>query len=75
MDMAGFANIREIGVLREEPIPRVDGVRAGDLRRRNDVRNIEIAFRGRAGTDADRLVRQLHMHAIAVCLGMHRDCF
>jgi len=49
------------------------GVGAGYLGRGDYARNIKVAFRRRVGADAYRLVRELHVQALPVYLGMHGD--
>ena len=49
----------------------MDGVDVGDLGRADDRRNIQIAARALGRTDADRLVGETHVQAVAVGLGVH----
>jgi len=55
-----------VGVLGEEPVARVDGVGAGDLGRRDDAGDVEVALLGRRRPDADLLVRVGDVEAVAV---------
>jgi hypothetical protein len=47
-------------------------LRLGNLRCHQDVRDVEVALRAGRRADADRLVRQLHMQRVAVCLRIDR---
>jgi len=56
----------EPGVLGHEAVARVDRVAAGDERRRDDVRDVEVRTRDRARTDAERFVRLTHVQRFAI---------
>ena len=57
-DKAGALNLLgKVGVLGEETITRVNRYRAGDFRRTDDSRDVEIAFYGRSRANTDRLIR------------------
>ena len=49
------------------------GVGAGDLARRQQCRDVEIAVLGRRRPDADAFVGKPHMHRVGVGGRMHRD--
>ena len=66
-------DLGELGILAEEAVAGMDRVRAGDFRRGYDVRDVQIAVGRRRWADADRLVRQPHVHRIGVGGGMDRD--
>ena len=53
---AALADLGELGVLGEEAVARVDRVRAGDLGRRDDARDVQVAVARRRRADADVLV-------------------
>ena len=56
----------EAGVLRQEAIAGVDGVRPGDGGSRQDVGNVEIGIFRRRRADADAFIGQAHMHCLGV---------
>ena len=57
---------REIGVLGQKTIARMNTHRVGDFRRGNDGGHVQIAFGGRRGADADGLVGQQHVFQVVV---------
>ena len=60
----------KVGVLRQEPIPRVDGLGPGDQGGGNHPLLVEVAV-GRAGAPhAVALVGQGHVEGVLVCLGI-----
>ena len=60
----------ELGILGEQAVSGVDGLAAGEHRRRNDGAHVEVALcRGR-GPDADALIRQHDVQGVAVRLGV-----
>ena len=63
----------EFGVLGEEPIAGMDRVAVRRLRGGDDVRDLQVALRGRRGADAHRVVGQPHMERIAVGRGVDGD--
>ncbi len=67
------ADARELGVLGQEAVARVDGVGAGDLGRGDDGRDVEVALRRRRRPDADGLVGEADGECVAVGRGVHRD--
>ena len=65
--------VGEVRVLGEEPIARVNGLRVGHLRRRDDGRHIQVALRAGRRSDADGLVGEAHVLGLAVRLGVDDD--
>jgi hypothetical protein len=51
----------------------VDGVRARDLGRADDRGDVQVGVDAARGPDADGLVREAHVEARAVGLGVHGD--
>src|SRR6185312_10156259 len=72
-DLVIAQDFRKARVLREKPVARMHGIRAGDLAGGEQIGNVEIAFACGRGPDANRFVRKLHMHRVGVGGGMHRD--
>ena len=66
-------DLGELGVFAEEAIAGMDRVGVGDLGRRDDVGDVEIAVLGRRRADADRFVGQPDVHRIGVGGRMDRD--
>ena len=73
LDVAGAADLGEVGVLRQESVTGVDGVDVGDLGGGDDAGDVEIAVGRPGGADADRLVRQADVGGIAVGGGIDGD--
>jgi hypothetical protein len=65
-------DLGEAGVLGQEAVAGVDGLGPGDLRRRDDRRDVQVALGRGSRPDADALVRQAHVHGVAIRLGVHR---
>ena len=72
-DAMRFQNIGKARVLRQEAVTGMHSVSAGDLAGGNDRRNVEIAFAGRRGPDANAFIGKAHVHGIGVGGGMHGD--
>ena len=70
-DADGFADFGEVGVLGEESIAGMDGIRTGDLGRAQDVGNISVAESGVGRPDADLLVGCAYMRARRI--GLRKD--
>jgi hypothetical protein len=69
---AGFLDpLAEIGVFGKEAVAGMDGLGVGDLRRRDDRRDVEVALPGRRRADADRFVGELDILRLGVGFGMH----
>jgi len=75
LDFALFADIRELGLFREESVAGMDGVHIGDLRRADDAADLQVALAAGAGADADGFIRQMDVHGVHVCLGINGDGF
>jgi hypothetical protein len=71
-DAVGFDDFGKARVFRQEAIARMDCIGLGDLGRRDDRGDVEIAVLGRGRPDADRMVGQADMHGISVGGGMDR---
>ena len=67
-----FATFGELGVLRQEAIAWMHGLRAGLLAGLDDAVGQQIALAAGRGADVHRLVGQLHMARVAVGVGIHR---
>ncbi len=61
-----FADFREVGVLGEKAISRVDRVTTGDQRRRDDRGDVVVRLRRRRRSDADRFIRKAHRERIGI---------
>ncbi len=67
-DMARLADFRQIRALRQESVPRVNGVGPGDLGRADDRRNVQIAVGAARRADADILVSEADVQRVLVRL-------
>ena len=63
----------EIRVLGKKAIARMNGLRIGDLGRRDDCRNVQVALRGGRRTNAHRFVGKSDVLGLAVRLRVHDD--
>ena len=72
-DLVLLENVGETRVLGEKTVAWMNGVRAGDLARRNDRGNVEIAVTRRRRTDAYALVGELDVHRVPVGGRIDRD--
>jgi hypothetical protein len=72
-DALGLDPARELGVLGQEPVARVDRLGAGLLAGRDDLVGDEVRLAARRRTDQDRLVGQLDVQRVAIGFGIHRD--
>jgi hypothetical protein len=59
-------------ILRQETVPGMDGVGAGDLGRADNPVQFQVALTCGRRTDTHRLVCQLDVEGLAVGLGVHR---
>ena len=73
LDVAGLADLREVGALGEESVAGMDGVRAGDLGGAQHRRHAQVAVGAARRADADVLVGEPHVQRVLVGLGVHRD--
>ena len=65
LDVAGLADLGEVGALGEEAVAGVDRVGAGDLGRADDRRDVQVAVGAARRADADVLVGEAHVQAVA----------
>ena len=73
LDVAARAHLREMRVLREEAVARMNCIHVGDLRGADDAIDLEIALRAGRRPDADGFIRELDMEAFHVGLGIDGD--
>jgi hypothetical protein len=66
LDVARAADLGEVGVLREEAVAGVDGLDVADLGGADEAGDVQVAFRGGGGADADGFVRQAQVGRVAV---------
>ncbi len=66
-------SLREIGVLRQETIARMNGLCADASCRLNDRSARQIAFGGGRPPDPDRLVGERHVQRVSVSVGIDGD--
>ena len=71
-DVAGLADFREIGALRQEAVARVNRVGAGDLGRADHRRHVQVAVGAPRRADADVLVGKAAVQRVLVGLGEDR---
>ncbi len=64
---------REAGVLAQEAVAGVDGIDVGDFGGADDGGHVQIAARALGRADADGLVGEAHVGAVAVGLGIDGD--
>jgi hypothetical protein len=73
LDVAGGAHLRQVGALGQEPVAGMNRVGAGDLRRADHRRHVQITVRASRRSDADVLVRKFDVERVLVGLGVHGD--
>ena len=66
-----FHPVGEVGVFRQKAVPGVNRFGVRYFRRRNDGRDVEVAFRRGRRADADALVGELHVHRVGVGGGVN----
>src|SRR5665213_1876167 len=72
LDVRSAAHLGEVRILAEQTIAGMNRVHIGDLRRRDDRRNIQVTISRPWRTDTDGLIGEAHMQAVAVGLAIHR---
>ena len=72
LDMAGFADFREVGAFREEPVAGVNGVGAGHFGCTDDRRHIQVAVGAAGWADADVFIGKPHVERVLIGLGVDR---
>src|SRR5207237_6698063 len=70
-DVRRAYDVGELRVLGEKAVARVQGVRARDLGRGDDARNVEVAVARRRPPDAHVVVGEARVEAVAIRLGVH----
>ncbi len=71
--LGGLAHLSKVGALRQEAVTRMDGVRPGDFRRRNNAGHVQIALGTARRPNAHRLIGKADVEGIAVGLGIDGD--
>ena len=66
LDVVRLDDLGELGVFRQEAVTGVDRVGLRDLRRRDDVGDVEIAVGGGRRADAHGVVGQAHVHGVGI---------
>ena len=74
-EVSPVADLGELGVLRQESVAGMYGLRTGDFGCRNNPRDVQITLGGLGWTDAHRLVREPHVQGLAVRVRVHGDRF
>ena len=69
------AGVGEVGVLGQEAVAGMDGLRAGGQRHGDDFFAAQIAFLGGRRADQDRFVADRDVLGVGVRLGIHGDGF
>ena len=67
------AGLREIGILGEKAVARMDRLGASRARRIDDRLDMKVAVLRRRRADEDRLVGEVDVHGIAIGLREHHD--
>ncbi len=73
LDLAIAAHFSEMGVLRQKAVAGMNGLHIGGLRRADEARNLQIAFRRRGRADADFLIGQIEIRRTAIRLAVDGD--
>ena len=74
-DVAARADFREMGVFREETVPRMNGVHVTDLGGADETVDLQVAVAARRRADANGLVGKLDVEAFFVGLRIDGDGF
>jgi hypothetical protein len=72
-DVARGTHLGQVGALGQEPVSRVDGVSAGDFRRTDDRRDVQVAVGAARRADAHVLVGEPDVQRVLVGLGVDGD--
>ena len=73
LDVAGLADLGEVGALGQEPVAGMDRVGAGDLGGADDRRHVQVAVGAARRADADVLVGEPDVQRVLVGLGVDGD--
>ena len=73
LDVTGLADLREVRALRQEAVPGMDRVGAGDFGGAEDGRHAQIAVGAPGRADADVFVGEAHVQRVLVRLRVDRD--
>ena len=73
LEVAGPADLGEVGVLAQEAVAGVDRLDVGDLGRGDDPGDVQVAVGAGGLADADRPVGQLQVGGVAVGLRVDGD--
>src|SRR5690606_16754278 len=71
LDAVLLADAAELGVLAQEAVTGVDRIRVGDLGGGDDPRHAEVAVLAGRRPDADRLIGETHVQALAIRGAVH----
>ena len=75
LDVVFGANAREIGVLREESISRMDRIRIGYFRSGDDSRDVQIGLGALGRSDANSFISKPNVQAVGISSRVNSDCF
>jgi hypothetical protein len=73
LDITRLALLGKLGVFRKKTVAWMDRIYVGDLGRADNPIGPEVAFGALVSTDADRLIRELDVQRLNVCLGVNRQ--
>ena len=73
LDLAAFADFREVRVLRQKTVAGMDRIHVADFGRAHDAVDLQITFRARRRADANRLVRELDVERIDIRFRINRE--
>src|SRR5579883_1503857 len=72
-ETGSVADIRELGILRQEAISRMDRLCIRKMRRTYDARNIKVTLSTGSGADTDRFIGKTNVKRMAVSFGINGD--
>ena len=72
MNSGSFADFGEARVFAQEPVARMDRVGVGDFGGADDRGNVQVAAGALGRPDADGLIGEAHVRAVAIGLGVDR---